>query len=153
MAFRSFLSHIPWEDQLKFEAYCETVFLLAMAMAGQECDCQQSVGSGKLDVHLKTRDGNDYVIELKFVPVKVKDKEGNDKDLTDEQIREDMEKALTAAMKQIEDRQYALKFQGQDNKIYKTALVVSGRADVRVALEAAANWSLVKDPGQPYCSL
>jgi hypothetical protein len=83
-AFRSFLSHIPWEDQLKFEAYCETVFLLAMAMAGQECDCQQSVGSGKLDVRLRTRDGNDYIIELKFVKVAVKDKDGNDKDLKDE---------------------------------------------------------------------
>ncbi|MDR1084728.1 MAG: PD-(D/E)XK nuclease domain-containing protein [Deltaproteobacteria bacterium] len=72
------------------------------------------------------RDGNGYVIELKFVRAAVKDKDGKDRDLTDEKIREGMEEALTAAMKQVEDRKYALKFQGQGSKIYKTALVISG---------------------------
>ncbi|MDR1086507.1 MAG: ATP-binding protein [Deltaproteobacteria bacterium] len=153
MTFKSFLSHIPWEDQLRYEAYCETVFLMAMVMAGQECDCQQSVGSGKLDVHLRARDGNDYVIELKFVQVKVKDKEGKDKALTNEQIQKNMEKAVLEAMDQIEGNKYALKFQGQGNKIYKAALVVSGHADVRVAFEEAASWTLMKDPGQPYYSV
>jgi hypothetical protein len=37
-AFKSFLSRIPWEDQLKNEACCGTVFLTAVAMAGRECD-------------------------------------------------------------------------------------------------------------------
>ncbi|MDR1083749.1 MAG: PD-(D/E)XK nuclease domain-containing protein [Deltaproteobacteria bacterium] len=147
-AFKSFLSHIPWEDQLKYEAYCGTVFLLAMVMAGQECDCQQSVGSGKLDVRLRTRDGNYYVIELKLVKAAVNVK-GKDKDLTAEQIQKNMEKALAAAMVQTEKNKYTLKFQGHGNKIYKTALAVSGRVDVRVIFEEAANWILAKDPGQP----
>ncbi|MDR1083521.1 MAG: hypothetical protein LBP22_01375 [Deltaproteobacteria bacterium] len=43
-------------------------FPLAMAVAVQECDCRrQPAGSGKSDVQ-RTRNGSDYVIELKFVP-------------------------------------------------------------------------------------
>ncbi|MDR1083954.1 MAG: hypothetical protein LBP22_03630 [Deltaproteobacteria bacterium] len=101
-AFQSFLSSIPWEDHSKSEACCKTLFLTATVMAGRECDCQYPAGSGRLDARLRTGDGNDYVIELKFVKVTVKDKEGKDKDLTDGQIQEDMEKTLTAAMTQME---------------------------------------------------
>jgi hypothetical protein len=87
------------------------------------------------DVRLRTRDGNDYVTELKFFKAAIKDKGGKDKVLTDEQIQEDMEKALTTAMVKTEKNKYTLKFQGQGNKIYKAALAVSGRAGVRVALK------------------
>ncbi|MDR1085524.1 MAG: PD-(D/E)XK nuclease domain-containing protein [Deltaproteobacteria bacterium] len=152
MALQSFLSNVPWEDQLKNEACCETLFLMAMAMADQNCDCQRSVGSGKLDAHLRTRDGNDYVIELKFVKAAVKVK-GKDRDLTVEQIQNNMEKALATVMVQIDKNKYTLKFQGQGNKIYKTALVVSGHVDIRVVFEEAVSWTLVKKPGQPHCSV
>jgi hypothetical protein len=152
MAFQSFLENIPWEDYLKSEAYFETLFLMAMIMAGQDCDCQKSVGSGKMDVHLRARDGNDYVVELKFVKAAVKVK-GKEKDLTGEQIQKNMEKALTAAMVQIEKNKYTLKFQGRGNKIYKAALAVSGNLDVRLVLEEAANWTLVKKAGQPHFSV
>ncbi|MDR1085583.1 MAG: hypothetical protein LBP22_12205 [Deltaproteobacteria bacterium] len=97
-----------------------------MVMAGRECDCQQPVGSDRPDVRLRTRDGNDYVTELKLVKAAVNVK-GKDKDLTAEQIQKNMEKALAAAMVQIEKNKYTLKFQGYGNKIYKTASAVSGR--------------------------
>ncbi|MDR1084756.1 MAG: AAA family ATPase, partial [Deltaproteobacteria bacterium] len=49
-AFRSFLAAIPWQLKLGYEAYFNTVFLLAMSMADQAWDCQGSVGDGLFDV-------------------------------------------------------------------------------------------------------
>jgi hypothetical protein len=111
-AFVSFLAAIPWELKLGYEAYFNTVFLLAMSMADQAWDCQGPVGAGRLDVHLKTRDGHDYIIEMKYVRRK---EEG--RLLTPEEIRLKKEEAVREAMNQIEENKYALKFQGRGSKL------------------------------------
>ncbi|MDR1165968.1 MAG: AAA family ATPase [Deltaproteobacteria bacterium] len=66
-AFESLLSQIPFDLHFGFEAYYNTIFLFAMSLAEQHGDAQGSVGDGKFDFHIRTSDGNDYIIEIKYV--------------------------------------------------------------------------------------
>ncbi|MDR1083442.1 MAG: ATP-binding protein [Deltaproteobacteria bacterium] len=143
--FASFLAAVPWQIKLGYEAYYNTVFLWAMSMADQTWACQDSAGDGQFDVHINTRDGNDYIIEMKYVREKEKGRK-----LSKEEIRIKKAEAAKEAMTQIEDKKYALKFQGQGNKIYKTALIIAGRNDVLVIFEEAKNWTLELDPSKNY---
>jgi hypothetical protein len=144
-AFRSFLAALPWELKLGYEACFNTVFLLAVNTAGQTWDCQGPVGDGRFDVRLKTRDGNDYIIEMKHVRTKDKGRA-----LAPEEVRLKKEEAVREAMDQTEKNKYALKFQGLNNKIYKTALAAAGRNDVLLVFEEAENWTLELDPSENF---
>jgi hypothetical protein len=158
-AFESFLSSLPYQSHLPYEAYYQTVFLLALTMAGQSYEAEGSVGDGRFDVHLRLADGTDHIVEIKHVDfssserkiTETKKRERTKKPATDKQRdeqserRELMNKAIIEALAQIEKNKYSKKFQGSDNEIYKTALVIGGRADVGIVFERAANWSLKKD--------
>jgi hypothetical protein len=127
-------------------------------MAGQSYEAEGSVGDGRFDVHLRLLDGTDHIVEIKRVDLSLSERKISTAKKLEEpksptadkerekqsKRRELMNKALIEALTQIEDNKYAKKFQGSDNEIYKTALVIGGRADVRIVFERAANWSLKK---------
>jgi hypothetical protein len=98
-AFRILLAAALWELKLGCEAYFNTVFLLAVDMAGQTWDCQGSVGDGRFNcVNLKTRDGNDYIVEMELVRRKEKGRA-----LAPEEIRLKKEEAVREAMTRTEE--------------------------------------------------
>jgi hypothetical protein len=53
-----------------------------------------------------------------------------------------MTEAALAAMSQIENKKHTSEFKATGGKIWKVALVVSYRADVKVVIREAANWRL-----------
>ena len=58
--------------------------------------------------------------------------------------------ALEAAMNQIENNDYAQKFQGTGQNIWKTALVFSGRKLLKAEFRKAENWYLEQEPDGGY---
>jgi hypothetical protein len=60
-----------------------------------------------------------------------------------------MDKLAEKAIAQIEERKYDLKFKGAGNFIYKVALVVNQRTNVKIVIKKADNWVLEKN-GQIY---
>jgi hypothetical protein len=143
-SFSSFLSNLPYELHLPYEAYYHTVFILAMALAGQTVTAEVEAGDGRYDVHLKALTGDDYIIELKYLnlndlePLPTKKLNKNNK------INKELAKKIDEAMNQIESKKYTKKFQGLGNRIFKSAVVISGRVDVKTVFEEAKNWTLVK---------
>jgi hypothetical protein len=137
-AFETLLSSIPNPDKPN-EAYYRSMFLFAIGVAGQRYDSEARSGDGIYDVHLRTADGSDFVIEMKYVS----GKDDNQNMLTAERLAVKMEAAAVKAMNQIDDRKYSLKFQGAGNKIYKMALVIGRYTTVLARFERASNWSLV----------
>ncbi|MDR2142347.1 MAG: PD-(D/E)XK nuclease domain-containing protein, partial [Deltaproteobacteria bacterium] len=124
-AFESFLSHIPYEIHQAKEAFYHALFIAAMTMADQYFEPELSVAGGRLDLHIKGPEGDDFVIEVKYL-----------------QDNENLEDKVQAAFGQIEERKYYLKFQGAVNRIWKSALVIGGANDVTINFEEALNWNL-----------
>jgi hypothetical protein len=145
IAFESYLSNIPYNIIMKYEAYFETVFILAMALANQGVDAEGAVGDGKFDVHINVASGDDFIIELKYLHERDLPKNlPSDDESQKAMIDEEMKKLAQIALDQIEDKKYAKKFRGSGHKIYKTALVISGRSDILIVFEEAKNWKLAK---------
>ncbi|MDR2140366.1 MAG: ATP-binding protein [Deltaproteobacteria bacterium] len=124
-AFESFLSNVPYEIHRPQEAFYHALFIAAMAMADQYFESELSVAGGRLDLHLKEPDGDDFVIEIKY-----------------RQKNQNLATMIQLAFDQIEERKYYLKFQGEGNRIWKTALVIGGAKDVTIEFEQALNWNL-----------
>jgi hypothetical protein len=121
-----------------------------MALAGQSISPQGESGEGKFDVHLKASTGDDFIIEIKYLRDSDLGKlPGNDKAKEIAIIQEAIEKLAKNAMAQIEEKKYDLKFKGAGNSIYKVALVVNERTNVKIFLKKADNWVLEKI-GQIY---
>ncbi|MDR3153028.1 MAG: PD-(D/E)XK nuclease domain-containing protein, partial [Deltaproteobacteria bacterium] len=142
-AFETVLAGLPFKAHPANEGHYQDILLMALGAAGQGYESESRSGDGVLDVHLRTAEGNDYIIELKHV--KGQDP-GTGKELSQTQLEDRMEKAAAEALKQIEDKKYALKFQGGGNMIYKLALVIGRRSDVLAVFEKAGNWRLVREP-------
>jgi hypothetical protein len=102
-----------------------------MAMADQYFESELSGAGGRLDLHLKEPDGDDFVIEIKY-----------------RQKNQNLATMIQLAFDQIEERKYYLKFQGEGNRIWKTALVIGGAQDVTIDFEQALNWNL--ESAGPY---
>jgi hypothetical protein len=124
-AFQSFLANFSYRQHIAREAYYHCLLIVAMAMADQYCEAEGLVGDGQFDLHVKAPTGDDFIIEIKYI---------NDPKQT--------EKALRAALRQIEVKNYVFKFQGAANRIWKTALVINRRTEAFVRFEEAFNWGL-----------
>jgi hypothetical protein len=124
-AFENFISNFPYQVLMAREFFYQSLLISAMALADQYFESELSVGGGRIDLHLKEPQGDDYVIEIKY-----------------RQEDEDLEKKIQEAFDQIEVRKYHLKFQGAENRIWKTALVIGGARDVNIRFELASNWIL-----------
>jgi hypothetical protein len=156
-SFHGFLSKLPHNVLLPFEASYQGWLLLALGFADQSVIAEEVLADGRLDVHFVTKDGEDFIVELKFIPEKKKKKKKKTAQMTPEEkaaetarIENDMADMIKAAMSQIENKNYISKFQGTGQKIWKVAMVVSYRTDVRVVIREAANWRLVKDESANY---
>jgi hypothetical protein len=139
-AFGSFLANIPYSMHLQYDAYYQTVLVLGLVMAGQGFEADGQVGDGRFDIHFRAATGDDYIIELKHDPFVT----ANQKSMTEERINKRLDKLAKQAMTQIEKKKYTKKFQGLNNKIFKTALVIDGYTNVKVVFEEAANWVMGK---------
>jgi hypothetical protein len=130
--FRSLLNQIPHNNHLPYEAYYQTVFILALALADQPFEVEGKTGEGQFDIYLKSPEGDDYIVEIKYVKFGKVEKTNLTK----------LKKATQEALDQIEKTKYSLKFQGAGNKIYKTGMAIGGRSEVLIVFEEADNWFL-----------
>jgi hypothetical protein len=164
-SFHSFLSILPTNVLLPFEASYQGWLLMALGFADQSVIAEEVAADGRLDVHFLTKDNEEFIVELKFIPKKKKTKNEEEEEkrtgetprMTPEEnaaetarIEEKTAEAVEAAMSQIEYKNYTSKFQGTGRKIWKVALVVRYRTDVRVVFREAANWRLVRGDDEKY---
>ncbi|MDR2140975.1 MAG: ATP-binding protein [Deltaproteobacteria bacterium] len=122
-AFASFIANYPYQIQMAKEFFYQALLISAMALADQYFESELSVGGGRIDLHLREPQGDDYVIEIKY-----------------REAHENPRKKTREAFDQIEARKYHLKFQGVGNRIWKTALVIGGAGDIHISFELASNW-------------
>jgi hypothetical protein len=137
-AFELLLGYIRLPSEPN-EAYYRSMLLLALGVAGQRYDLASRPVEGIDGVHLRTADGSDFVVEMRYVSGKDSDQNM----LTAERLAEKMEAAAVEALRRIDDRKYKLRFQGAVGEIYKIALVVGHYSDILARFERASNWRLV----------
>jgi hypothetical protein len=142
-AFEACLGSIPQNLHSPNEGYYHTVLMLHLGLAGQRYESEGRSGDGVFDVHVRTAEGFDIIIELKYVSSADK---RSKKELTAAQLAAAMRRAAAKALEQIESRRYNLRFQGEGNGIYKMALVVAGRTDALAVFEKAGDWRLAPGP-------
>ncbi|MDR1167258.1 MAG: ATP-binding protein [Deltaproteobacteria bacterium] len=140
LAFKSFIGNFSYRSFTYTENFYSMIFTLAITFSGQLCEPQKEVEGGVMDLHLRSRYGDDFVIEIKYVPF-----QSTEDDNSADEIKELMEKARDKAFEQIERNRYYFCFQGNGNKIYKTALVFGGRSAILIDFQEARNWRLEWD--------
>jgi hypothetical protein len=141
-AFSDILCGFPPNIHSPYERYYQVIFLMALGVAGHSFVSESRPGEGFFDVQLQTANGDNFIIEMKYVSAE----SGPEKpELTQDELNKRMEEAAQKALAQIEAKKYARKFRGQGNNIYKTALVIGDQTDVLVVFEKAENWHLVRD--------
>ncbi|GHV12590.1 ATPase AAA [Fibrobacterales bacterium] len=96
-ALRPFYNNIPYDEASKVESYYELIFLLTLRMLGIYCEAQVHTAIGRIDAVLKVDDFV-YVVEFKA--------NGTAED----------------ALAQINDKNYALSYEGQGKKIVKLGI-------------------------------
>jgi hypothetical protein len=140
LAFKSFLAFFSYRTFTYNENFYSMIFTLAIMFSGQFCETRKEVDGGVMDLYLRSRYGDDFIIEVKYVPFP-----SGQTDNYDAKIRELMEAARNAAFEQIEQNRYYFCFQGDGNKIYKTALIFGGRSEIFIDFQEAPNWRLEWD--------
>ena len=123
---RSLFASIPYELHIKQEQYYHSIFYAILNLLGFDIDAEVSVSGGRVDAVLELGD-KVYVIEFKY--------EHCEKDAAPEERQLLSEKALTAGMKQIRDRDYADKYAGSGKTVYQAAFAFLGRDDVEMCME------------------
>jgi hypothetical protein len=140
LVFKSIIANFSHRVFTYNESFYSMMLTLAITFSGQLCEPQREVEGGVMDLHLRSRHGDDFVIEIKYVPLpSAKD------DNSETKIKELMERARDIAFEQIEQKRYYFCFQGGGNKIYKTALIFGGRSEIIIAFQEARNWRLEWD--------
>ncbi|MDR1165645.1 MAG: ATP-binding protein [Deltaproteobacteria bacterium] len=140
LAFQSFISNLSCRVFTYNENFYSMMFTLAIIFSGQLCEPQKEVAGGVMDLHFRSRYGDDFVIEFKYVPLP-----STEDDNYESRKKELMEKARDKAFEQIERKRYYFCFQGGGNKIFKTALIFGGRSEILVDFQEARNWILEWD--------
>ena len=142
LSFATFLEKIPYDLHLPYEAFYQHMLVFCLILGKRPYSVEQQGGTGRLDLHFTTSSNDDVVIEFKYG----KPDEGAKKPAK-KAIRAALEKLTQAAMKQIDDRKYTVRFQGAGNRIIKMAVAVYDRTNVKAAFEVAENWVLVRGKG------
>ncbi|MDR1166328.1 MAG: ATP-binding protein [Deltaproteobacteria bacterium] len=137
LALESFINNFSYRVFTYNENFYSMIFTLAIAFSGQLCEPQREVAGGVMDLHFRSRYGDDFVIEFKYVPLPPI--EDNSYERAKKEL---MEEARDKAFEQIERKRYYFRFQGGGNKIFKTALIFGGRAEILVDFQEARNWRL-----------
>jgi hypothetical protein len=126
--FGGYLACFPYQLHEPREGYYHSMLISAMYLAGAKFFPEESVGDGRYDGVYTAPDGTLFLFEVKHCPCK--DQAG--KDLTDEELRIKVDKLVSKALKQIEDRQYTKKYRNLGVSICKVALVIAKRTDVTI---------------------
>ncbi|MDR1531545.1 MAG: PD-(D/E)XK nuclease domain-containing protein, partial [Clostridiales bacterium] len=110
---------IPYELHVDREAYYHSLLYAVMQLLGFNIEAEVSVSGGRVDGILELPNAV-YVMEVKY-----RRHEG-------EGVLED---ALKECFAQIEARGYCARYAGSGKTVYKTAVAVAGRGEVRVKHE------------------
>lgn len=106
---------IPYHLHEESEAYYHSIFLAVMQFLGFRVLGEVSVAKGRIDGVLDRPCGKSYIIEFKYVK--------NEAALDD---------ALADAAAQIDERGYAQRYSGSRREVFKVAIAVAGRGQVKV---------------------
>jgi hypothetical protein len=120
---------IPYQLHIPEEAYYHSLFLAVMIQLGFSFQGETSVAGGRADGILEMSNGRVYVMEMKYKKCRPDAGEKEKQSLLDGAIQD--------AMAQILDRGYADPFKGSGKTIFRVAVAVAGRSDVRVRAEMA----------------
>ncbi|MDR1086484.1 MAG: ATP-binding protein [Deltaproteobacteria bacterium] len=148
-AFTSFLANIVYSLHLSYEAYYMTLFYFVFVLTRQNLIRQESVSGGILDCAFEAPNGEIFVFEMKYSRSTKKieaasstaDNKGNPvKSFKKVKLRRPeislaLDRAIDAAMKQIEENQYPAKYWQPGRKVYQVAIAVCGRDHVKFAFE------------------
>jgi hypothetical protein len=126
----SYLSNIPYDLHVFTESYYSTLFIYALILAGQAYSAQHHVGDGRIDIYLRSKSGEHYVIEIKYL--KMKKPIGK---VSEAEAKEQMQKLLDEAKEQIDETRYAQKFLGSGKPVYAVSLVFARHTDVLVKFQ------------------
>ena len=123
---RGFFASIPYELHVDLEAYYHSIFYTFMSALGFDMEVEMSVSKGRVDAVLEL-DDKVFVMEFKYMKCAP--------DTGIEKKRALFEKALDDAMKQINDRGYASKYEGSGKTVYQAAFAFLGRDDIEMRVE------------------
>jgi hypothetical protein len=128
-AFSQYLAQFPDDDSLESEKYLTTLLESALMMAKQRFKTQAQTVQGRLDIHLTSPKGDEYIIELKVYQER-KPKIGSLGPPKDEEEKAKLLKAMAPsaqrALSQI-TKKYADQLTGGPNRVVLTALVIARR--------------------------
>jgi hypothetical protein len=109
---------------------------MALVATNHNVETEFRSGEGILHILFQAANGTTYVIEMKYVSGQ---HDETKKEIPKDQLREQMEKAASKALEQIEEKKYARRFQDQGKTVYKTAVVIGHKSDVLVVFEKEDN--------------
>jgi hypothetical protein len=140
-SFSGYLAQCNCEGHIPNEAYCRSQFRAAMFLAGAETEPGEPAADGRIDVLYKAKNGANFAIELKYCPRTTtgrhdgKGQSKEDDEALDEKLKEDMQAALLAALKQTDCKQCTQRFGVEGAAVQKVALVAGGRTQALCAFK------------------
>jgi hypothetical protein len=147
---RGLYASIPYQLHLKAEAFYQVVFLATMQFLGFRVLGEISTAEGRMDGNIERPNGMTYVIEFKYKkladagngaddPQRAADAgnggaDGQQKSdaRSDETVSALLDDGIREAFSQIDARGYADRYAGTRRKVFKVAVCVVGRGNVRV---------------------
>ena len=123
---RAFFASIPYNLHVGLEAYYHSLFYTIMSLLGFDMDLEVPGSMGRIDAVIEV-DDKVYVMEFKYKKCPP--------DADDDVKQKLFDKALDEAMGQINDREYAAKYQGSGKTVYKAAFAFLGRGDISLRVQ------------------
>jgi hypothetical protein len=119
-ALSGLFASIPYQVHMPAEAFYHAIFLAVMQFLGLRVIGEGSVAGGRIDGIINRRSGRSYVLELKY-----------EKATEDSDVDTLLDKAVSDALAQIDNRHYADTYRGTNRQIYHVGIAVAGRGNVR----------------------
>jgi len=123
---RGLFASIPYNLQIRREAYYHSVFYAVMNVLGFDIDAEVSVSKGKVDAVLELSD-KVYIIEFKYSDCEPK--------ASPEEKRKLFDEILDKGMKQIKDRGYHKKYENSGKTVYQAVFAFLGKDEVEMRVE------------------
>jgi hypothetical protein len=131
-SLRGLYASIPYQLHLKAEAFYQVVFLATMQFLGFRVLGEISTADGRMDGSIERPNGMAYVLEFKYMRSKKSKTGGADAGDGNEPVSALLDAGVIDAFNQIADRGYADRYAGTRRKVFKVAVAVAGRGQVKV---------------------